>query len=221
MAATRPDPPRLFLVDSHPVLREALRYRLETGHRFLVVGEAADIPEALVGIAATNPQVAVIDVTLGHETSLLLVQRVHTRHPGVRLLIWTAYCNPQFVAEAMRTGAHGYVPKNAPTEEIMMAIETLIDGRCYCSPSLEQMPVRIPDLTPHERMVLRKVARGRTCKQIAKERRCSFRTIEGYRKSLMDKLGVNKEACLIITAIRFGLLNINDFDDDDERPGGS
>jgi DNA-binding NarL/FixJ family response regulator len=209
---TKPDPRRLLLVDDHPPIRKALHLSLEAA-RFQVVGEAGDISEALTQIEATRPHLVVIDINLGHVSGLMLARVVRERYPELSVLIWSMYDEPDLVAEAKDAGACGYVLKSGPMEEIVKAVEVVVEGGCYYSKGVGRPSTSRPQLTTRERQVLKEVARGRSSRQIAKQLKIERRTVEAHRSSVMGKLGAKNAAALIVIALRLGYVAIDDIDD--------
>ena len=200
------DPLRLLLVDDHPVVREAVRHRLEMVPRFKVVGEASDIPQALAQLDATSPHLTVIDIGLGKSCGLFLAREIRKRQPETRILIWSMYDRADYIAEAKAAGARGYVLKSCPTDEIVRAIEVVAEGGCYYSSGIEQVSVPRPGLTPREKQVLALVANGTTSTQIAKRLKIDCRTVETHRRNLLNKLDAKNTAEMIIIALRLGFL---------------
>jgi DNA-binding NarL/FixJ family response regulator len=215
-ASPKPDELRLLLVDDQPAVRYAIRLRLEaeprleTEPRFRVVGEAADIPEALAQIKATNPHLAVVDIGLGNVSGLLLARVMRERHPELRVLIWSMHARPEYVAEARGAGARGYVLKNGPMGEIVRAIATVAAGGCYYSADVDRSSLASEQLTTREKQVLVLVASGDSSPEIGKRLRISGRTVETVRRSIMSKLGAKNTAEMITLAIRLGLIDVND-----------
>lgn len=208
---TGPDPLRLLLVDDHPAIREAVRRRLEAVPRFEIVGEAGDIREAFTRLAATRPDLAVIDIGLGKASGLFLAREIHDHHPATRVLIWSMHDNARYVAAARKAGARGYVLKTGPTGEIVKAIQVVAEGGCYYSAGLDRTPMPDPEPTPREAQVLRLVASGIPSSRIAKQLKVDCRTVETHRRNIMSKLGAKNTADLIMIAVGIGLLDVHDF----------
>jgi DNA-binding NarL/FixJ family response regulator len=195
----------ILLVDDHPAVREAVRMRLEAVRRFKVVAEAADIPEALAKTEATRPHLALLDIGLGKMSGLLLARVLHERFPEVRILIWSMHAKPDYVTEARRAGACGYVLKNGPLNEIVTAIEAVLAGGSYYSANVDRDTFARSPLTAAEKPVLGLVARGLSSREIAKRLKVEPRTIETHRRNIMAKLGAKNVVQLVTIAIGIGL----------------
>ncbi|HEX7840189.1 MAG TPA: response regulator transcription factor [Kofleriaceae bacterium] len=217
---TRSEPIHLLLVDDHPAVREAVRRRLELVPRFQEVREAGGICEAITQLDATPPQLAVIDIDLRknhrgeRESGLFLARVIHKRYPATRTLIWSMYDSPDYVAEAKAAGARGYILKGCPMDEVVRAIEVVLDGGCYYSGDLEQEEAESKSqLTMRETQVLTLVANGKTSRQIAKQLKIkSCRTVETHRRNLMSKLDAKNPVDLMIIAFRLGLIDFMAWD---------
>jgi len=179
--------------------------------RFQVVGEAGDPDEALGQISATRPNVAVIDISFGKllcdVSGLVLTREVCKLCPKTRVLIWSMHDSYDYVGQAKHAGAHGYVLKTSPMEEIVRAIEVVAGGARYCSASIEQMSGPRSALTAREREVLRLVARAESSKEIARELKIDRRTVETHRRNIMDKLEAKNVVQLVTTAYSLGLVD--------------
>ncbi|HEY0481496.1 MAG TPA: response regulator transcription factor, partial [Kofleriaceae bacterium] len=177
---TRREPIRVVLVDDHPLFREAIRARLATTPRLLVVGEAGTSDEALAQIRATQPHLAVIDIKLGKladVSGLVLARTVRERHPETRVLICSGHGEDDYVAEAKKAGARGYILKTCRTEEIVRGIEMVAGGACYYSAGIEPVSVLRLPLTAREHEVLKLVVRAKSSKEIARELKIDRRTV--------------------------------------------
>lgn len=199
----------MLLVDDHPLFREAVRARLASAPRLQVVGEAGSSDEALAQIRATRPHLAVIDIRLGKfadVSGLVLARTVRARHPETSVLICSGFGEDDYVAQAKKAGARGYILKTCRTEEIVKAIEMVAGGACYYSAGIEVVPLTSP-LTEREREVLKLVVRARSSKEIAKELKIDRRTVETHRRHIMDKLGARNVVEMITVAYRLGLVD--------------
>ncbi|CAH2904639.1 MAG: Two-component transcriptional response regulator, LuxR family [uncultured Paraburkholderia sp.] len=176
---------RLILVDDHPLVRDGLRARLEAVRNLEVVGEAGNAQEALA-----------------------LAGMFHERFPGIRVLMLSMHDNLEYVTQAVRAGASGYVLKDSPATEIIQAISTVLDGKTYFSAGLgarliqaSAMQSPVERLTPRERDILDALAEGLSSKQIAQRNDLSVRTVETHRLNLKRKLDIEGQAELIKFAV--------------------
>ncbi|MBB4842445.1 DNA-binding NarL/FixJ family response regulator [Paucibacter oligotrophus] len=200
---------RILLVDDHPMVREGLRSRLGSVAHLEVVGEAGEPQQALACLSACAPSVVLMDVGLkavgAIQNGIELTQAMLAREPGLRVLMFSMYDNPEYVQRALQAGARGYVLKDAPASEIVAAIAAVAAGGTFLSEALSRRLFRNqqprPMLSPRESEILSALARGESSKQIAKALDLSVRTVETHRQSIKRKLGLEGQAELIKYAV--------------------
>jgi DNA-binding NarL/FixJ family response regulator len=132
---------RVFLVDDIPVVRRGLRLLFDVKPGLEVCGEAAGEHEALEGILASRPDLAVVDLSLEEGDGLALIKQLHQFCPALKILVFSMHQQTHFVAAAFAAGAHGYVTKEEGTERVLEAIHTIMKGQCYLS---TQMAAKAP-----------------------------------------------------------------------------
>ncbi|MEM5297494.1 response regulator transcription factor [Burkholderia sp. JPY481] len=206
---TSPSIARLLLVDDHPLVRDGLRARLEAVRHFEVVGEAGDAQAALALAERQAPHLALMDVGMkSGMNGIALAGLFHERFPAIRVLMLSMHDNLEYVTQAVRAGASGYVLKDSPALEIIQAIGAVLDGKTFFSAeisarliqaSAKQSPVE--RLTPRERDILDALAEGLSSKQIAQRNDLSVRTVETHRLNLKRKLDIEGQAELIKFAV--------------------
>ena len=198
-------PIAILLVDDHPMVREGLCARLSSVPHLRVVGEAGNAEEAMAGLLALAPAVVLMDVGLKEGNGIELAQAMLQRQPGLCVLMFSMYDNPEYVQRALQAGARGYVLKDAPAGEIVAAIEAVAAGGTFLSPAVSRRLFRNqlprPILTPRESEILSALGRGESSKQIAKSLSLSVRTVEAHRQSIKRKLGLEGQAELIKYAV--------------------
>lgn len=195
----------ILLVDDHPLVRDGLRARLETIPHFAVVAEAADADEALRHAADQTIDLILMDINLHGMNGIDLTARFHTLHPEIAVLMLSMHDKAEYVMQAIQAGARGYVLKDAPAQDIITAIDTVMSGGIYYSAGLSQQlarPLRPALLlTPREKEVLQSIATGKSNKHIARELDLSVRTVETHRLNIKRKLGIEGQADLIRFAL--------------------
>lgn len=216
---TAPVRVRVLVADDHAVVREGIRTVLASTPDFEVVGEASDGAEALAMALALEPDVLVLDLTMPEKSGLEVAAEIRAEREHVRVLILSMHDHPEYVLEAVRAGATGYVLKDAQPDELRAAVRAVYDGREYFHPAAaRQLSTALRDesarvrrraaaeqLTPREREVLVRIARGLTNKEIAAELGISPRTVETHRDSLARKLKMRSVADLTRFVLETGI----------------
>lgn len=220
---------RVVVADDHAVVREGIRHVLERAPGIEVVAEAADGEEALAAVAEHDPDIVVLDVSMPGLGGLDVTRRLREDESPVGILILSMFDDPEYVLQAVRSGADGYVLKDAGPAELREAVQAVDEGREYLSERVthqlsvalraeleqEQRRSRLEQLTPREHEVLLRVAQGRTAREIADEFGISHRTIETHRERVMSKLRIRTIAGLTRFVLETGLGPANT-----EVPGG-
>ncbi len=198
-------PARLLIVDDHPIVREGLRARFGSTPHIDVVGEAGGAGEAIEQVAACRPSVVLMDVGLKGATGIELAAMLLERYPMLKVLMFSVYDNPDYVQSAMQAGASGYVLKDSPTAELLVAIDVVMQGGTYLSNGVSKRLVRgqaqRPMLSPRESEILSALGRGESSKQVARALGLSVRTVEAHRQSIKRKLDLDGQAELIKYAV--------------------
>ncbi len=199
---------RIVLVDDHPLVRDGLRARLEAVSGLQVVGEAANADEALALAATVEPDLVLMDVGMTGMNGIALAGVFHEQFPAIRVLMLSMHDNVEYVTQAVRAGASGYVLKDSPATEIIRAIETVLAGQTFFSAGLGVRMIQasavqapIERLTPRERDILDALAEGLSSKQIAQRTGLSVRTVETHRLNIKRKLEIEGQAELIKFAV--------------------
>ncbi len=201
---------RIVIADDHAIVREGIRNVIDAMEGIEVAAAAADGAEALEQIRALSPDMAVLDVAMPERTGLEVVQELRADGWDGRVLILSMYDDPEFVLQALRSGADGYILKDASPAELREAITEILDGKEYLSDRVtHQLSValraelerdkhraRFEQLTPREREVLVEIARGHTNRETGEILGISTRTVETHRERVMAKLRIRSVAGL-------------------------
>jgi DNA-binding NarL/FixJ family response regulator len=196
---------RILLVDDHPLVRDGLRARLEAVPGLEVVAEAGSASEALQAARMHAPALVLMDINMRGGSGIEATGAFHAQFPDMAVLILSMHDKQEYVSQAMAAGARGYVLKDAPGKDIVVAIETVMSGGIYYSAALARQLVRAPsqeELTTREQQVLGHIANGESNKQIARELDLSVRTVETHRLNIKRKLGIEGQAELIKFAVQ-------------------
>ncbi len=195
---------RLILVDDHPLVRDGLRARLEAAGGLQVVAEAGDAQQALALAALHQPDLVLMDVGM-RGTNGLQATRLLRAQQACKVLVLSMYDNPEYVREAERAGAMGYVLKDSPADEIVAAIRAVAAGGRYFSDALVlRLHSHVTDtslLTPRENEVLALIAQGLSSKDIGERLGMGVRTVETHRTNLRRKLKLASPAALVRYAV--------------------
>ena len=198
----------IMLVDDHPLVRDGLRARLEAVSHFRVVTEADSGAEALALAGSTRIDLVLMDITMRDGSGIEATARLYANYPDIAVLILSMHDKLEYVTQAMQAGARGYVLKDAPGKDIVLAIDTVMAGGIYYSAAVARQLARPAaqdnQLTSREQEVLRHIANGESNKQIAKALDLSVRTVETHRLNIKRKLGIEGQAELIKFAVQHG-----------------
>lgn len=214
---------RILVADDHTVIRRGIVGLLNTQPDMEVVCEAGTGREAVAQAEATSPDVALLDVAMPDLNGLSATRTIKARMPAVQVLILTMHDREDYLFEALRAGASGYVLKGADTDDLLMAVRSVARGGLYLFPPVAkeilsdylrriesgQDVVGRDVLTARESEILQLIAEGRTTTQIAGELHISPHTVQSHRESIMTKLDLHNRTSLIRYAIRKGLVSLD------------
>ena len=197
---------KILLVDDHPLVRDGLRARLEAMPQFEVVAEAGGASEALEQAARHPIDLVLMDINMRGANGIEATALFKQAFPRIAVLILSMHDKVEYVSQAIQAGARGYVLKDAPGKDIVVAIETVMSGGIYYSAALARQLAQPQNqdnqLTSREHEVLRHIANGESNKQIARALDLSVRTVETHRLNIKRKLGIEGQAELIRFAVQ-------------------
>jgi DNA-binding NarL/FixJ family response regulator len=203
---------RVLLADDHSLVRRGFRRLLEDEVGIQVVGEACNGVEAVELARTLRPDVIVMDMSMpglnGNQATIEILKFL----PGVGVVILSMYEEANYVRNAMKAGARGYLLKNASEVDLAAAVRTVARGGRVIDDKI-QMPVEIrgedePVLTPRERQILQLIAEAKSTREIAALLDLSVNTVAVHRANMMERLGVHKTAELVLYAVRSGIAQI-------------
>ncbi|MBP2656419.1 MAG: two component transcriptional regulator, LuxR family [Firmicutes bacterium] len=213
---------KIILADDHAVLMTGLRLLLNNEPDFEVTGEASDGEKVLELLEKQSADILILDLSMPNMSGLECIREIKSRGHDIKILVLTMYEDENYVKEAMRAGALGYVVKQAVDTELFDAIRTVDKGLRYLSFHNAQLlinnlltePSRKAEDDPYsllsarEREVLKYMARGHSMKQIGEVLCLSVKTVDTYKTRLMEKLNCTQKSQLVEYALRHGLLPV-------------
>ncbi len=212
-------PIKLFLVDEHLVLRQALSKAFNANQKYEVIGHAADSAELLSQISACSPDVIVLDFAIPSSSCLETMLSLKKLGCQAPVLILSATENGNNIRAALQAGARGFVPKQSGLSEMEFAIDAIVDGGTYLSPSVTDKFMSGDDeanngpasllakLSHREREIMVHLANGHKNKDIGQQLHISTRTVDTHRSNILRKLGIKSNAELAKIAISAGLIS--------------
>ncbi len=210
---------KLLVADDHPVVRKGLQSCLTRQGHIHCVGEAADGEEALRQARVLRPDVVLMDISMPGMNGLTVTEVLRKELPQIKVLVLSVHHNKDAIFRVIQAGAHGYVSKEAPSEEVIRAIESVHAGEPYFSEEIARAALNefvssggkkepFSQLTSREREVLVLIAEGRSNKEIADGLGIGVRTIETHRERIMRRLNIHSVAGLTKYAIANGLVSL-------------
>jgi DNA-binding NarL/FixJ family response regulator len=211
----------IVLADDHLVVRKGMKSLLEAEADFELVGEAGDGLEAVQMVERLKPDVLVLDMMMPGLNGIEVTRQVCRRSPHTQIIILSMHGDDEYVLEALRNGANGYVLKDAGASELVLAVRAVSGGERFLSPVLAERAIdayvrqtdettldRYETLTDREREVLHLAAEGLTNVEMAARLSLSPRTVENHRANMMRKLGVNNQTEMVRYAIKKGIVSL-------------
>jgi DNA-binding NarL/FixJ family response regulator len=203
---------RVLLADDHSLVRKGFRRLLEDEPGIKVVGEACDGVQAVDLARELRPDVIVMDMAMPGLNGTQATIEILKFLPGAGVVILSMYEEANYVRNAMKAGARGYLLKNASEVDLAAAVRNVARGRKVIDEKLQQpldMPHEgEPQLTPRERQILQLIAEAKSTREIAALLDLSVNTVAVHRANIMDRLGVHKTAELVLYAVRSGIAQI-------------
>lgn len=211
---------RIVVADDHTLIRRGIVGLLDAQPDMEVVGEAGTSQEALERVAELTPEVVLMDITMPDRNGIDVARELKKRFPAVQVLILTVHDREDYLFQALRAGAAGYILKGADVQDLLLAVRTVQRGEVYLYPSLTKKLLgdflrraeagednaSFDNLSEREREVLRLIAQGKTSPEIARILFLSPHTVQTHRDHIMEKLNLHRKAELIKYAIEKGLL---------------
>lgn len=213
---------RVLLAEDHTLVRKGLRALLDEAEDITVIAEAANGREAIAEVEEKHPDVIVMDLSMPLLSGLEATHQICERIPDAKIVILTVHANEEYILQALRAGASGYLLKEAAPTDLIRAIKVVHQGEAFLSPTISRnlirdyvektelltVETRFDRLTSREREVLQLTAEGYPIKEIATHLSISDKTVRTHRKNLMNKLDIHNTAELTLFALRHGLITL-------------
>jgi DNA-binding NarL/FixJ family response regulator len=208
---------KILITDDHAVVRQGLKLILADHFKRAVFGEAQNAQEALDRVWKEKWDVVILDITMPGRNGLEVLKEIKRSRPKLPVLVLSMHPEDQFAVRMLKTGAAGYLTKESAGEELVGAINKVMAGGRYISPSLAERMASYLDIdihkAPHERLsdreflILRMIASGKSVGQIAKELSLSVSTVSTYRARILEKTDMKNNAELTHYAVQKGLVD--------------
>jgi DNA-binding NarL/FixJ family response regulator len=219
----------VLVVDDHPLVREGLKVIIGRSSKFEVVGEAGAASEGFRMVEELKPELVLLDISLPDESGIELTRRIKRALPEARILIVSMHSKIDYITEAFKAGATGYMVKESAAERLLAAMESVATGEHYLdspvSHSVIEKLIKSPEkdaqitngaygsLTSREQEIMSMLAKDLSAKEIADKLFISPKTVENHRSNIMRKLGLHSSIELARYAARLGLIDVDEWKD--------
>ena len=211
---------KVVIVEDHKLFREGLKSMLSDKDGLEVIGEAGDGLEAIRFIRKRQPDLMLLDLSMPKMNGISVMKEIKSQYPEIKIMALTIHESDQYVLEAFEAGADGYCLKDAGRNELMVAVDSVLEGKRYISPSISdnvlegyitgrkklKTKTSWDTITQREREVLKLLGEGYQNKEISDMLHISVKTVEKHRANIMNKLDLHNAAALTSYAIEHGLV---------------
>jgi DNA-binding NarL/FixJ family response regulator len=210
---------RIVIIDDHEIFREGIKLFLGQQSELEICGEAASVESGIRLIEKTNPDLALLDISLSDQSGIDLLKHFNKSKTATRILVLSMHDDPTYLKRCIELNAKGYVLKSEGGKELLTAIEQVQNGQVYISSTLSRQLAKAYaqgfnhesqqyKVTSREAEIIRLIAKGHTSHQIAEMLHISYRTVESHRSNLFKKLNVNNSIELINKAQQLAILDM-------------
>ncbi|HVN14247.1 MAG TPA: response regulator transcription factor [Anaerolineales bacterium] len=214
---------RVLVCDDQAIVCEGLTKILATDSELEVVGTAQDGAEALLAVKEFHPDIVLMDLKMPGMNGIMATRKIHDNFPSTAVLVLTTYDDDEWVFDALHSGASGYLLKDTPPKDLITAIKGTLSDKTFLDPLVAGKILndyqKRPAIAPHptqfriserEQQLLKLLACGLSNTEIAQQLYLSEGTVRNYSSELFKKLGVSDRTQAVVTALRYGLVSLND-----------
>jgi two-component system, NarL family, response regulator NreC len=200
----------ILLADDHEIFRQGLNMLLGTRSDYKIVGEASDGDETINKVHQLKPDLLIVDMVMPGINGIEIIKQLLAQFPEIRIIVLSLHDDENYVVNALRNGASGYVLKESSTADLIHAIDVVMRGQRFLSPSLDEKAIQAfikrgtnemlknyYELSDREREILQLTVSGMSRSEIAAKLFISIRTVETHRANIFNKLGIHKQSELI------------------------
>ncbi|MCD6224637.1 MAG: response regulator transcription factor [Deltaproteobacteria bacterium] len=214
----------VMIVDDHPLFREGLKSILSRHSKFEIIAEAKNGFEGISYAKKMKPELVTMDLSLPDKSGIEVTREIMAKFPGTYIMILSMHSKINYITEAFKAGAKGYIVKESATEKLVEGLNAISNNEYFLDTSLSPQVIRnlvaskdkkakITDagygaLTPREQEIMRLVAEGLSSKVIAEKLFISPKTVENHRTNIMNKLDIHSTLELVRYAARLGLIDV-------------
>jgi DNA-binding NarL/FixJ family response regulator len=215
----------VLIIDDHPVFREGIKSILVRSSRFEVIGEAENAIAGLKKTKRLKPDLVIMDLSLPDQSGADVTYEIRSLLPDTRVMVMSVHAGIDYIADAFRKGASGYVTKESTTEKLIECLETIARDDYFIDSSIAHLVVKeiiesrgkeqkivdrgYKNLTSREQEIMQLIVQGHSTKQIADKLFISTKTVENHRSSILKKLDLHSTLELVRYAARIGMINVD------------
>ena len=217
----------IIIADDHPVVRKSLRIEIEKDQNFKVIAEASNGEEVIELVREFVPNAVIMDIGMPVINGIEATRRIKELYPDIIVMVLTVHDDIRYVTGILESGADGYLTKNSPLEDVVQALRSILSGRTVLSSEIYKKIIQYAmrkniklgriegkkNLSNRELEVLNKLAKGMGNKQIADELNINIRTVKTHIVDIFGKLGVFTRTEAVTTALRAGLIKLDNLDE--------
>jgi len=215
---------KIILIDDHQIVRDGIKSLLSDNDNIEIIGEAKDAYELFELLKSQLPDVVLLDISLPTMSGIEVSKILSADFPQIKILMLSMYTSEDFIFNALKSGIHGYLPKNTTQKELLEAINSVYNGHEYFSKCISDTILRsyvnsakhgnansnnkLESLTVREREILQQVVEGNNNSKISEQLNISIRTVETHKTNIMRKLNLNSTVDLVKFALKNNLIDL-------------